>query len=248
MEKRYNYTYKLTLKKDPRYYYFGKHSTNLNPDIDPYCGSGTEVRELKKQLGSDCFIREILSFYDTKKKVLQAEKELIGSLWKADPFCLNRVPGGIFDCTGLIHVTRNGVNRSIDPEQLSLFEAEGWIKGQTTKKDSPIRKRAVAELWKDPEYREHQRLSHLGNKSHLGCKVSEEGRKRMSEAGRHPKPWLKGREISEAQRKASSERNKQFRWVSKDAEVRRIHISDLQQFLEKGWIQGRTGFVGRKKK
>lgn len=239
MEKQYNYTYRLTLKEDPRYYYFGKHSTNLSPDIDPYYGSGTEVKELKQQLGQDCFVREILAFYSSKKEVLQAERELIGSLWKTDPFCLNRVPGGIFDCTGLIHITKNGINRSIDPEQLSLFEAEGWVKGQTTKKDSPVRKRAVTELWKDPEYREHQRLSHLGSKNHLGYKVSEEGRKRMSEAGKRPRPWLKGRTISEAQRKASSERNKQFKWVTNGTQNIKIHESNLEKYIQQGWKQGR---------
>ena len=47
---------------------------------------------------------------------------------------------------------------------------------------------------------------------------------------------------SEQQRKASQIRNSQFRWISKDSEVKKIHESELSVYLQKGWIRGRKGY------
>ena len=247
MEKKHNFVYRLEFKKNPRYYYIGKHSTNLEPEKDPYLGSGSEVRRYKQIHGKDCFTRIILCDFQTKKEALEKEAEILGDSWKLDPFCLNIIAGGAnsgkFDNTGLIHIHKDGLFRNIEPERLKLFEQEGWKKGQPKSEQAKESiKRAVTELWKDPDYREHQRLAHLGNKSHLGHKVSEEGRKRMSESGKRPKPWLRGRTISEQQRKASQIRNSQFRWISKDSEVKKIHESELSVYLQKGWIRGRKGY------
>lgn len=102
IEKKYNYTYKLTLKKDERYYYYGVHCTNTQPEYDNYFGSGTNVKNLRKQYGNDCFNKTILAFYPTKKEALLAEDELVPIELLNDEFCLNKIQGGgTFDTTGM---------------------------------------------------------------------------------------------------------------------------------------------------
>lgn len=102
IEKKYNYTYKLTLKKDKRYYYYGVHCTNVEPSCDGYYGSGTKIKEMHKQLGKDCFDKEILEFFPTKKEALLAEDKLVPVELLKDEFCLNKIQGGgTFDTTGM---------------------------------------------------------------------------------------------------------------------------------------------------
>lgn len=102
VEKKYNYTYKLTLKSDPRYYYYGVHSSNIEPEFDDYEGSGTNIKKLIKEKGHGIFEREILDFYDTREESLEAEEALVTEEVILDPFCLNRVKGGgTLDTSGI---------------------------------------------------------------------------------------------------------------------------------------------------
>lgn len=102
VEKKYNYTYKLTFKYDERYYYYGVHSTNKEPDIDGYFGSGKEVGRYKEKYGKDCFKKKILNFYNTRKEALLAEDALVPVELLSDEFCLNKIQGGgTFDTTGM---------------------------------------------------------------------------------------------------------------------------------------------------
>lgn len=106
IEKKYNYTYKLIFKYDERYYYYGVHSTNKDPEKDGYYGSGTNVKEYKKIYGNDCFKKIILEFYETKKESLLAEDALVPVDLLNDEFCLNKIQGG-----GSFDTTRNAFNR-----------------------------------------------------------------------------------------------------------------------------------------
>lgn len=102
-EKKYNYVYKLTFKYDNRYYYYGVHSTNINPEEDDYYGSGANVKKLKSLYGKDCFNKEILEFFGTRKEALLAEDSLVPITILSDKFCLNRIQGGgTFDTTGIV--------------------------------------------------------------------------------------------------------------------------------------------------
>ena len=102
VEKKYNYTYKLTFKNDNRYYYYGVHCTNANPQYDNYYGSGSKIKEYHKIYGKDCFNKEILEFFPTKKEALLAEDKLVSVELLQDEFCLNKIQGGgTFDTTGM---------------------------------------------------------------------------------------------------------------------------------------------------
>jgi hypothetical protein len=71
MEKQFNYVYATTnviTKKQ----YIGDHSTD-NLD-DGYLGSGKILKEAKRKYKRENFRREILEFFDTKKKLLMLKK------------------------------------------------------------------------------------------------------------------------------------------------------------------------------
>lgn len=102
VEKKYNYTYKLTLKSDPRYYYYGVHSSNIEPEFDDYEGSGTNVKNLIKENGHKIFKREILNFFETREEALESEERIVTEEVVSDPFCLNRIKGGgTLDTSGI---------------------------------------------------------------------------------------------------------------------------------------------------
>lgn len=93
MKQKYYYTYKVqcTAVGWEDYYYLGKHVTD-NLD-DGYKGSGVGIWQYYKQYPND-YTFTILGFYTNKTALNIAEQELVGDLWKSDPYCLNRMPGG----------------------------------------------------------------------------------------------------------------------------------------------------------
>lgn len=93
MKKTYYYTYKVqcTAVGWEDYYYLGKHvTTNLD---DGYKGSGKKLQEYYA-LYPDDYTFNILAFYSNKTELNIAEHNLIGELWKTDPYCLNCNAGG----------------------------------------------------------------------------------------------------------------------------------------------------------
>lgn len=172
---KYHYTYKLTFKEDPRFYYFGKRSTNYVDDSF-YQGSGTTIRDYRARYGKDCFLKEILHYHSTCQEALEEEKRLVGNLWKEDPFCLNNCPGGAqegsIDKTGTCRVWKDEEERSIPLSSLEWYLNEGWIRGRkrscveknrkghlgkkASQESVEKRSRTIKERWKDPEYRSKQ--------------------------------------------------------------------------------------------
>lgn len=92
MEKKYNFTYTI-INTETGQYYIGKHSTN-NID-DGYMGSGAWVKNIKDIEDNPNIVKIINEFYDTSEEAYRAEMDMIGSLWKNDPLCMNRMRGGV---------------------------------------------------------------------------------------------------------------------------------------------------------
>ena len=89
----YYYLYKIScLIPDKPYYYIGIHKTkNLN---DGYFGSGIKLLACIKGLGRKNFKKEILQFCSNYTELLKLEKEIVGTLYETDPWCLNLMEGG----------------------------------------------------------------------------------------------------------------------------------------------------------
>jgi len=95
-QKRYHFTYKTTNLINNRYY-LGMHSTNRLDD--GYLGSGKRLYYELKKYGRDNFKFEILEYFDSRKRLVQAEMKLITEQDLENPNCLNMSVGG----TGGIH-------------------------------------------------------------------------------------------------------------------------------------------------
>lgn len=91
MEKKHHYTYRVTNKKN-RKYYLGKHSTN---DIDDgYLGSGVSLKKDIEEFGINNFEKEIIEFFETEQKAYYAEAVLIEETDIKDDKCYNQRIGG----------------------------------------------------------------------------------------------------------------------------------------------------------
>lgn len=82
------YTYKVTFKDLPGYFYYGKHKDNGKP----YFGSPKTWRRLWSLFEPEV---QVLQWYKTAKEVGSAEKAIIRATWD-DKYSLNENAGGSF--------------------------------------------------------------------------------------------------------------------------------------------------------
>lgn len=86
-----HYIYKTTCNVTSRYY-IGMHSTY---DVDDgYMGSGLRLRSSIRKYGDENHSKEILEFFDTREKLVEAEKKAITPEMILDRNCMNLVSGG----------------------------------------------------------------------------------------------------------------------------------------------------------
>lgn len=90
-QKKYHFIYKTTNLINGKYYY-GLHSTH-NLD-DGYLGSGRRIRYSINKYGKDNHRREILEFCNTRKELVNREKEIVTLNEIAKNDCLNLIVGG----------------------------------------------------------------------------------------------------------------------------------------------------------
>jgi len=90
-EKRYHFLYKTTNLLNGKFY-VGMHSTD---DMDDgYLGSGLRLRRSIRKYGATNFKREVLEFFESRKILIEREKNLVDENLLKDPFCLNIREGG----------------------------------------------------------------------------------------------------------------------------------------------------------
>lgn len=222
--KKYHYLYELRLKSDPRYYYRGKHSTeNLN---DGYLGSGSEVKHLVREQGSDCFTKTIFKFCSSLQEVLQEEEKYVGDLWTEDPFCLNLTPGGAF--SGKLDMT--GVPKS--------FETRKKLR------DSHLG------LKRSKETRQRISESKKGRKLNISPEIQE----RLSKLRSRPRPESVRIAVSKAQkgRPKTAEHVQKMKeckvgriWINNGTISKMLTPEKAKEFLELGWQRGRLPGQGR---
>jgi hypothetical protein len=151
------------------HYYIGKHAaSNLN---DHYCGSGKILKDYYSKYGrieNETFLKEILEFTDNEEHNCEREREILGTLWKQDPNCLNLKCGGSGGSNGSNMLGKPSPMRGrkfTEASKKKLSEAKkgkpSWIKGKT----SPLKGR--------------KRNTPSWNK---GKSLSEEHKKNLSES------------------------------------------------------------------
>jgi len=218
--KKYHFTYKTTNLINGRYY-LGMHSTNRLDD--GYLGSGTRLyRELNKY-GRDNFKLEILEYFDTRDKLVEAEKTLITEQDLSNENCLNLKPGGTGGFVNEKHEKRfrkasNRTNYSVK-NQDPVFRDK-----QQKGMEEHIKK-----LAKDPVYKEEFRnkvtkfYREQGYGTFKGKRHSQETKKKMSLA-------KKG--------KVSGIKNSQYGtcWITNGTENKKIKKGAS---IPSGWKLGR---------
>lgn len=221
-----HYLYRLNFKQDPRYYYYGIHSTDRVPEKDGYYGSGGTVSKYKKLFGKDCFQKTILSTYFSREELLKEEAKLVGDLWKSDPFCLNQTKGGAengkFDNKGTVIVNNGIQEKFIYPEYLDIFLVQGWEKGRMSSVKSRMKGRYVGYV-----------TLHKGDIVH---RVPKEQVEELLKDG-----WNIGEPDFVLEKKR--ERSRGYLIVNNGTEERHIRPKELTDYLENGWLHGRLSRV-----
>lgn len=102
------YTYKITAIDSDKYYYgvssikkSFSHLTIEDCINDGYFGSGGNTLKNNKfqnwkKKHKNYLKKDIINIFDRKNNAYNAEKELIGDLWKTDNLCLNSTNGGVY--------------------------------------------------------------------------------------------------------------------------------------------------------
>lgn len=251
------YTYRLVLQQDPRYYYYGVHKTLGDPSTDSYFGSGRGVQEFKVLYGKNCFSKEILGIFSTRKESLLEEKRLVGDLWKTDPFCLNRMPGGAFDgefdSTGLITYHSGSKVRHIKPEAVEAFENAGWTKGipeyrikqlkeyVTVHRDTEERRIPREDLctWEQEGWskgRPENIVEELKSRVHVTNGSITKIIKPQNLQEYIDRGWTIGHAPEHTKR--STAWNKGSIWIQKEGLQTKVRREDLEKYIKEGWSRG----------
>lgn len=119
------YTYKITASDSDKYYY-GVRSIKIPFEKltvedclkDDYFGSGlrndpnNKFNNWKKSHKNN-LKKEVIQIFKTKAVAYNAEKILVGDLWKTEKLCLNSAPGGLY--AGFVKGWREGVTKKECP-------------------------------------------------------------------------------------------------------------------------------------
>jgi group I intron endonuclease len=158
--------------------YIGQ-STRSGTDLDYYLGSGKHLKRAIAKYGRDNFYKEIVCYCYTSEQLDRMERLYIALLRPEYNIAL----GG--NTAGKHSEETKGKLREITKSH--------WTDKRKSEQSIRTKGRKAS-----PETREKQRISHLGNKNHLGCKNSPEIIKKMSEAQKiADHSHMLGRKLSE---------------------------------------------------
>lgn len=213
-EIQYHYFYKITNLLNDKFYY-GVHSTfNLN---DGYLGSGIMIKKSINKYGKKNFKKEILEFFETKELAFKKEIEIVTEELLKNNLCLNLRPGG----SGGFVNEENRINFIKAGNDSYVFK----IKNDKEFRDR-ISKNAtikIKENWKNPEFANKIVPSLLKNRERLG-----------------PESYKK---VSEKAKLRTGDKNSSFGscWIiHEELGCKRIYKKDLEEYLNQGWIKGRS--------
>ena len=253
-DKQYNYFYKITNKVNGHFYY-GIHSTD-NLD-DGYMGSGTRLHYAYKKYGIDCFEKEILAFFDTRKEAAKYEAEVVNENLINDPNCYNVILGGDYLTTLGVAIVKDkngnrfGVSVS-DPRYLS-GELVGVAKDIAVVKDKNGNKFGVSVS--DPRYLSGELVGATKGKIPVKDKygkcyfVSTDDKRYINHEltpiwknrNHSEESKQKMRETCKTIKHQQGEKNSQFGtcWITKDGINKKIKQTELDDYINNGWVKGR---------
>jgi hypothetical protein len=177
---------------------------------DGYLGSGKHLWYSLNKHGKENHICEKTEFFETREKLKNREIELVNENMLRHPLCMNIQLGG-----------NDGRNVCWSLNSNSRIQQEKSLKGN--KQLSWLRENDKEWLtqWKDNISKGVKKA----RKNHdwwINKKHSEDTIKIMKKSHKNKHP-----------------ENKNFRWVSRINEIKRIRVEELHLYLTNGWLQGR---------
>ena len=207
--KKYHYIYKTTCTVTGKFY-VGMHSSDSLDD--GYLGSGKILGYSRKKYGDENHVREILEFCASRDELKQREKEIVNEEMLANPLNINLKYGGE---GGFDHLNDSSLEHR-------LRAARGANKTNALRRGTELARR-IARTALETKKRNgtHPKWTyHLGM---LGKTHSKQTRDKLSMA-------------------QSKERNSQYgvkrTGISKDGKIRKVLPSQLNEFLDLGWVLG----------
>jgi hypothetical protein len=178
---------------------------------DGYLGSGKLLYRSIKKYGRKNFVREILEFYSTQELLAEAEKITVNKDLILNPLCMNIMTGGF---GGFISVE----------QQRHRASCAGKAFAERLKNDAEFREKhakLVGENMKKVHEKGTFKYDTFTGKTH-----TEETKQKMSVA---------------KQGKCDGNKNSQFGtcWITKEGINKKIKLSELESFLNSGWVKGR---------
>ncbi len=213
----YGYVY-LTTNLINNKKYIGQHKSE-NFDTR-YFGSGTFFRRaFLKQDGynhPEQFDVKILHECESKEDLDYWEHYYIEHFdaVNSEDF-YNLVPGGFGNSeTGVIYITNGTVNKKIRPNELQRYLDAGFRRGGPSQTKETIEKRAAANRGKKRSAETCKRISN----ALVGMRVSDESRRKISEAHKGKVNWKKGKKCLQL--------DGSFKWVAEE---------EVVDYLKQGW-------------
>jgi len=142
-DKKYHYTYKTTNLVNGRYY-LGMHSTNRLDD--GYLGSGKRLYYEISKYGRENFKVDVLEHFNSREKLIQAEKALITEQDLVNTNCLNLKPGGSGGLVDKAHINKLRIGAS-------KYQKERWKDPEYRKKAIKTRQEGVKRAHKEGKYK-----------------------------------------------------------------------------------------------
>lgn len=137
-DKKFNFIYKTTNLINEKYY-IGMHSTdNLN---DGYVGSGKRLWYSINKYGKENFKIEHLKFFETRKELVEGEKEIVNSNLLKDIKCINLKIGG----TGGFPILNKEQYQNGGRNSMKILWNRSEFRDKVSKRTSEQNKK----LWKD---------------------------------------------------------------------------------------------------
>jgi hypothetical protein len=221
-EKKFHYIYKITNKKNGKYY-IGMHSTdNLE---DGYFGSGKLIRNSIRRHGKDSHSKVILEYLEDRKSLREREIELVNEDLLNDPMCMNLQPGG---GGGFINEEHMKKCSSAGNEKLDILRKNDSEFNERFKKSVSISSKIALEKLKCEKPEKFENIINSGKNSFLNKKHSDDTKKRIGNSNSiHQK----------------GEGNSQFgkKWIYNMEERRSIFIkeNEINIYIDSGWKLGR---------
>jgi hypothetical protein len=237
-DNRYHYFYKIVNELNNHYYY-GIHSTD-NLD-DNYKGSGYRLKGAYKKYGLKKFTKYVLRFFDTRKELLQYEREIVTYELCNEHNCYNIALGGNGAESLLINVRdKNGdwVQITRDEYVNNPNDYVHHSKGRIVLNNGIIHKyvllndldKYLSQGWVRGEI-EHSTKNRINIKKDNKQKFIYEDDldKYLSEG------WVIG---GVSRNKNTISQIKGFIWITNGHNQIRINKDDLDKYLSEGWYVG----------